>query len=450
MNLPNFKDILKKLSVFKNKSLLIPVVIGMVSILLFIPTQLISSGLKKKVQKESISNGHLKVKSLRQKAVSDELLKMKEDQLKTRANDANEIKRLAIQTTQRQFLFHNIFDVNDPNSLSSLIFLQFGQRYIDGIDKLTANASAGDCPTKTELTRAIEESGANSRFRGGGLGTYDSAPSAPMSMIMSGPGQSGINSFRGIRIRSELEKVVIDQVCQRRAGEVSFYVNPTDLSGYEFWNEYDINILNVYAVEDCWYYQLAYWVIDDIFETFNSFNSGHDNVLSAPAKRIMTLSFTMDLNRSRRTRRSRNRRSTGTGTSRNDDRPNYVIETNRETKLTETCTGRYCDDDIDVIHFNVVCVVGIKDIMPFMKELCSVKEHQHTDESGQTHTYKHNQITILETKSTSVNKENPDHNCYRYGDGGVVELDLICEYIFNKKSYEEYKPESVKQALLAE
>ena len=128
MNLPNFKDILKKLSVFKNKSLLIPVVIGMVSILLFIPTQLMSSGLKKKVQKESISNGLLKVKSLRQKAVSDELLKMKEDQLKTRANDANEIKRLAIQTTQRQFLFHDIFDVNDPNSLSSLIFLQFGQR----------------------------------------------------------------------------------------------------------------------------------------------------------------------------------------------------------------------------------------------------------------------------------------------------------------------------------
>ncbi len=452
MNLPNFKDILQKLSVFKNKSLLIPVVIGMVSVLLFIPTQLMSSGLQKKVQTESISNGLSKVKILRQKAVSDELLDMKEDQLKIRANDANEITLLAIQTTQRQLLNYDIFDVNDPNSLSSLIFLQFGRKYIDGIDKLSANANANDCPTKTELTRAIEESGANSRSRTGRLG-YDSrtmAPSAPMPTRIAGPGYGNMNSYGGIRIRSELEKVVIDQLCQRRAEEVFFYVNPTDLSGYEFWNEYDINILNVHAVEDCWYYQLAYWVIEDVFETFNSANSGHDNVISAPAKRLMSLSFTMDLNRSRRGSRSRSRRSTGTTTLKNDDRPNYVISSENETMLTETCTGRYCDEDIDVIHFNVVCVVGIKDIMPFMKELCSVKEHQYVDESGQTHTYKHNQITILETKSTSVNKESIDHNCYRYGDGGVVELDLICEYILNKKGYEKYKPESVKQTLLTE
>jgi len=32
----------------------------------------------------------------------------------------------------------------------------------------------------------------------------------------------------------------------------------------------------------------------------------------------------------------------------------------------------------------------------------------------------------------------------------VVELDLICEYLFNKSSYEEIKPESVKKELAGE
>ena len=454
MEKPNFKDILQKLSVFKNKSLLIPVVIVLVSVLLFIPTQLMSSGLKKKVQTESISNGLSSIKSLSKNAVSDELLDMKKDQLKIRANDANEIKRLAIQTTQRQFLSYDIFDVNDPNSLSGLIFLQFGQRYTGGIDSLIANAHAGDCPTTTELTRAIEESGANSRSVMGRTGTYDSRTSMP---ITPAPTRNtrigyGMRSPDGIRVRSELERVVVDQICQKRAEEISFYVNPVELSGYEFWKGYDINIQKTQAVEDCWYYQLAYWVIEDVLETINTMNSGHENVLSAPAKRLMRLGFTMDsYGTGRRTRSPRGRGSARKTTdSQNDDRPKYALSSDNQTMLTESCTGRYCNDDIDVIHFNIVCAVRIGDLMEFMKELCSAKEHQYIDESGQTHTYKHNQITILETKVTSVDKEAPEHSSYRYGDEGVAELDLICEYIFDKEGYENYKPKSVKEALITE
>lgn len=444
MNLPNFKDVLKKLSIFKNKSLLIPVIIAVVGILLFIPTQLMSSSLKKKVEEESISNGLKKVINLKKKAVSDELLKLKEDQLEIRAKDANEINLLALQTTQRQLLSNDIFDVNDPNSLSSLIFLQFGQRYIDGLNKLIANTNAGDCPTSAELARAIEESGANIRSRTGRTGRTGTQESTrtPISR-MEGMGYESSDSYQGIRIRDELEKVIINQVCQKRAAEVSFYVNPAEISGYNFWSDYDINVLNVYAVEDCWYYQLAYWVIEDIFDTFDSMNSQYDNVINAPAKRLMSLGFKID--RTRRSTRSRSGRSTDRKGSDDDDRPSYVIETNSATMLAETYTGRYSNDDIDVIHFNVACVVGIKDIMPFIKELCSAKEHRYIDESGQTHTYKHNQITVLEVKSTSVNKDSADHNCFHYGDGGVMKLELICEYIFNKKAYEKYKPETVKQ-----
>jgi hypothetical protein len=83
-----------------------------------------------------------------------------------------------------------------------------------------------------------------------------------------------------------------------------------------------------------------------------------------------------------------------------------------------------------------------------MKELCSAKEHQYIDESGQTHTYKHNQITIIESKIYSVDKEGYENTNYIYGDSGIVELDLICEYILKKEGYEDLKPESVKAALL--
>jgi hypothetical protein len=90
--------------------------------------------------------------------------------------------------------------------------------------------------------------------------------------------------------------------------------------------------------------------------------------------------------------------------------------------------------------------------LPFMKELCSGKQHKFRGFScdEQEQLCKHNQITILESKIRPVNREDQTHSLYRYGDEAVVELDLICEYIFNKKGYDEIKPESVKTALKGE
>ncbi len=455
MDLPNFKDILRKLNVFRNKSLLIPIIIALISLLLLIPTQLMSSGLKERVQKESITDGYNKVKHLLINSVSDELLKKEKDQLEIRAKDANEIELLAIQTTQRQLLSNNIFDVNDPNDLPGLIFLQFGKQYYDGIDKMIADAKAGDCPTEAELNREIDKSGVKNRGTGM-TGMYDSR-----NIMTTRPGGStrsssrgGRNLQRGMRLMSELEMVVINQLCKKRAEEISFYVTPIQLSGYTFWKEYDINVQKAEAVEDCWYYQLAYWVIEDVFDSIVSMNSGYENTLSAPVKRLVRLGFSMDSGMSfmRRggLRGGSSRNTTGNKTNENDDRPVYVLSSDKKTMLSETCTGRYSNDDIDVIHFNVVCIVSTKDIMSFMKELCSLKEHQYIDESGQTNTYKHNQITIIESKFYSVDREDTDNSYYVYGDGGVVELDLVCEYTFKKEGYEDLKPELVKTTLLEE
>ena len=248
----------------------------------------------------------------------------------------------------------------------------------------------------------------------------------------------------------ELEGMIVDEICRERANSISVYANPADLSGYDFWADYKLAIEPNQAIEDCWYSQLAYWVITDIFDTISAVNSEYDSVLTAPVKRLMQMSFNMGLRRpgaSGRRFRGRGRRSPQTNRD-EVDKPTYVVSVN--DGLTISCTGRLSDDanNIDVINFNVTVVINIKSVLPFMQQLCSAKEHKFRGFSGneQEQTFKHNQITVLETKFRSV--EDEPYSLYDYGEDPVVELDLICEYIFNKKGYEEIKPETVTEKQL--
>jgi hypothetical protein len=88
-------------------------------------------------------------------------------------------------------------------------------------------------------------------------------------------------------------------------------------------------------------------------------------------------------------------------------------------------------------------------VLPFMQQLCSAKQHKFRGFSGeeQEQVFKHNEITVLESNIRSIERNDTTHNLYRYGEDAVVELDLICEYIFDKKGYEEIKPDSVKESL---
>jgi len=251
----------------------------------------------------------------------------------------------------------------------------------------------------------------------------------------------------------ELEGMIIDEICRERAKSISVYVNPAGLSGYEFWADYKLAVDPNEAIEDCWYFQLAYWIFEDIFDTIGAVNSGYDSVLTAPVKQLMQTSFTMGLRRPGGGGAvfTGRRRKKSSRTDRGDvDKPIYVLT--KDDALTESCTGRVSNDanNIDVIHFNVAVVLNIKSVLPFIQELCSAKEHKFKGFSGDgpEQTFKHNQITVLETKFRSVEEE--AYSLYDYGQDVVVELDLICEYIFNRKGYEEIKPEAVKKALKAE
>ncbi len=430
-----FKVLIQKLSIFKNNSaLLLPIVIALVGILVFIPAQLMSSKLKKQIESESIAKIGNSIRSLSKKAVSSEQWKKEQEHQQDYASDAERIALIAAQSTQRELLSYKIFP--EPKAKSQFTFVEFGKRYCAALEALVTGVNARDCPTDVELKRALEKSsgrsGLDSRYRSRDL--Y-------MSAVPSGTSYG---------MRSDIEGTIEEEICRERAESASVYANPADLSGYGYWKEYKYESQIKEAVEDCWYYQLAYWVVKDVIDTIGTMNTeaGSNSVLTSPVKRLIGIYFDLSGSGYRTTSTYPGRgQSSKAGTTKTEtNRPVYALSL--QDVLIEPYTGRYCNDDIDVIHFNVIVVVSTKAVLPFMQQLCSAKEHKFSGFYGneQEQICKHNQITILESKISSIDREERTHSLYRYGDEAVVELDLTCEYIFNKAGYEEIKPASVKEA----
>jgi hypothetical protein len=254
--------------------------------------------------------------------------------------------------------------------------------------------------------------------------------------------------------------MIIDEVCLGRAKAALVYVDPSNLSGYEFWANYEYDVLTEDGIKDCWYYQLAYWVIEDIFDTIGAMNSAYENVLTAPVKRLEHTSFsTSGMRMAGRVggmpgmgmMMGRGYGSSLTGEG--GDQPIYLLSD--RDGLTASCTARFSEEEngIDVIHFNFAVIINVKAILPFMQQLCSAKEHRfsgYPDGNEPPMTFKHNQITIIESRVISLDPESGFHDLYRYGEEPVVELDLVCEYIFNRDGYEPIKPEPVKKTLRGE
>ena len=418
MDIPQFKDVLQKLSFFKrHSSLMLPIVIGLVGALLFLPTQLMSSKLKTKVSEQSVTNISRQVSSLRKNTpASDQWIIEKERQQAYR-NDANQISLLAKELTQRQLLSDNIFP--EPTDSSISLFKDYGKLFRSGVDELYSGVNAGECPTEAELKRSLGVlSGRTSRggrFRRSAL------------------------SGAGTEIR--------DALCRSKAEFAHVYCNPADLSGYEFWGEYQY-AGTPEAIKDCWYYQLAYWIIEDVIGTIDAMNSGSNSVLESSVKRLLGINFSAGMQGSAGSRR----KTTVRGNVRSGRRtavvpPSYVLTI--DEGLAVPFTARVCNSDVDVVHFNLRLIVNTKDVLRFMQQLCSAKQHIIRESSGQIRDpryAKHNQITILESKISTINRQDNIHDLYRYGEDAVVELDLICEYVFSKKGYDDIKPISVKQS----
>jgi hypothetical protein len=452
MNVPNFKNLIRKLSALKNNlSLLVPIIIAVVALLLFVPTRLVSSKLSKQIAGESVAKAD-RLKTI--KAIPRQQWKIQQQYEQAYQNDANEIARLAKQTTQRQLLSYRIFP--KPEGTSAFIFEDFGEQFRKGVEGLMAGMKAGDCPTTTELDRALQA--APTRRRSGSRrpgSTYPSARSASPQRTPLGTSSPIRGPYtRGSYWRmSEIDSTIIDEICRAKAEGALVYAHQTDVSGYEFWGAYEYAGLDQ-AVKDSWYWQLGYWIVEDVVDTIDAMSAQSQNVFTSPVKRLMRVSFSLSARRTGMTGRLRRPGMTvQRGRDRvADDKPSYVLSA--RDGLTQPCTGRYCSDEdkLDVMHFNVTVLIRADAVLPFMQELCSAKEHKFSGylQREPEQTFKHNQITILESNVTTIDTESPDHDLFRYGDDAVVELDLICEYIFNRTGYEEIFPEVVKESMKQE
>jgi hypothetical protein len=434
MNIPNFKSILQKLSILRsNSSILVAIIIAVVAIVLFIPTQLISSRLKRQIEDKSLSKGR-SVQNMA--AISREQWKMEEQYQQSYANDANQIKLLAEQCSERELLSYKIFP--KPTDISALIFEEFGDRFRKTVEGLLAGIRACDSPSEAELQQSMQSSSLRNRLRGAGRSSLMNP--YPSDRYLRGG---------SLRIRSGIDATIVDEICLGKAKNGSVYANPADVSGYEFWKEYQ-HPGREEAVKDSWYWQLGYWIIEDVIDTIAAMNTGSKSVLTSPVKRLMRVSFTLSEGGVMRARSFRMGRRAARKSA--DDKPSYVLSA--QDGLTESCTGRFCNEDIDVIHFNIAVLVSADSVLPFMEELCSAKQHKFRGYplgDGPEQTFKHNQISILESNIEPIDTQNdPSHYLYRYGEDAVVELDLICEYIFNKAGYKKIIPEEIVKELQSE
>ena len=425
MDKPNIdiKDILSKLSFLKNNlALMVPILIVIVALLLFIPTRILKGKLRSTVEQGSARTAQRIDGLMRQ---VDEVAQAQafDEYIDAYARDVNEIENLMLQTTQRELLSYQIFP--DTNESSTLLFEQFGRRYIGSLDNLLTGLSVAAPPTDSEIEAALQN-----------------APRAPYmsarrpSMSMSGPSRPG---QRGRRFSSRglfgTDRKIVDTICLEKAQAGKLYVSPVNLAGYTYWDEWVFETRDD-AYLDCWYWQVGHWVLEDVLVAVGKINADAASVLDAPVKRLMSVDFVMKkAGRSMRRRPRMSMRGRGRRTATDKDYPTYV--TSAKNGLTVACTGRYTNEEIEVVHFDVRAIVAAKDVLAFMEELCSAKEHTFRGWYGQEppKTYRHNQITVLESNMSPVEPMDFQHDLYRYGDDPVVDLDLICEYIFQKAAY---------------
>ena len=206
MDVSKLKDIIQKLGFLKNySSLLVPVVIVVVGVLLFIPTQLMISKLKDRMANESVSIGQ-KVRSLSGSVVVRDQWQVEQEYQQAYRTDANQIALLVKQSSQRELLSYKIFP--EPKDISTLIFKEFGQQFRGSINQLIADVDARDCPTETELQRHLQRSSATRSSRRVSLS-----------------------------IMGAVDAAITDVLCRERAESARFYVNPADLDGYKFWEQ---------------------------------------------------------------------------------------------------------------------------------------------------------------------------------------------------------------------
>ena len=387
----------------KNTSIIIPVAITVVAVLLFIPTTMIRGKISVKL-KENVKIGREVNSALRTNisAKQYEAVKMFED---IHEADANEIENLARQTSQRELLSYKIFP--EPNETSVQIFNEFRRAYIIAFAELAKDMKSLDAPTDIEIRKEAGPIDISTDFYRTGTAS-------------------------GAQAETE-ESRIIELLCKRRSEETPVYANPKAFSGYAVWDNWEYSGVEN-AMKKCWYSQLAYWVHKDIVDTINVMNQGSASTTKSSVKRLLGVRFA---------------RSDAASFAMDNGLELPVYVTDAKGGLYQYWTSRKCDDQIDVVHFSLAVIIKANDILKFMSELCSEKEHYFYGYKGdqKPEKYRHNQITIIQSRIEPVGRDVAEHRRYFYGKDAVVLLNIICEYVFNRQGYDEIKPKYIQDGM---
>ena len=417
---------------FKKYTALLPSIgIVIVALLLFFPTLMVGKGVKEEMEKSA--KKFKEVQGLAGDVPSKDdppQVKRYMDRLK---EEATQIETLMTQSSQRELISYDVFP---PKSTSSQLYADFGSQYRQSIETMVKNMNALDAPSELEIA---EKTGSVRTNRTTGRTSQRTTANAINPMV--------------------------DALCLTRSQEISVYANPSLFSWYEFWKDYEFRGENQ-ALEDCWDSQIAFWIYEDIAETISKMNVGSEKVSSSPVKRLMGFSFvSSDFSGGNSVSSGRGdfmMRSRGMqGGAANRDKPNYIVESSTATTTSSQAgltsnfvasplTARTGDEDVDIVHFAFSVLVDNRMVMAFMQELCSEKPHTFRTDfkaDGQEVQARHNQITILQSDLNAVDKQASEHELYRYGKGAVMQLDLVCEYLFVRKGYDSIKPDPVKALL---
>jgi hypothetical protein len=351
------------------------------------------------------------------------------------------VQQMALRTTQRELIKYGIFP--QSSDTSSQVYLDFGRRYRAAIEQLvTERLKALDAPSESEIRARSGQPGTGAGYPGGGMG---------------GEYMGGGIGMQGAGRTAVTLSSAVDALCLSKAENIRMYANPRIFSWYDFWESYQFTDKGQ-ALQDCWFAQTAYWIYEDVVATIEVLNKGSERTADSPVKRLMGVSFQRpvpDFISSYSPGGAPGGMGGfgggggfgGTGRVATSDIPAFILPGRNSPLISKPWTGRISNEDLDVVHFAVSVIVDNRFVQAFLKELCSSKPHtcrEGFEESGKVIQAQHNQITILQSTFSSVDKQSQAHVYYRYGTDAVMRVDLVCEYLFYRKAYDEKKPDSVK------
>ena len=434
------KSFLKKYS-----ALLLPTGLVIVAFLLMIPSILIGRSLSQEMEKSE--QMHNNITRLLGQAPSQADVKAATDYYERYENEGNQIEQMAVATTTRDLIQYGLFP--KPQDDSQQVYSDFGNNFRAYVEDLIRQMNAKDAPSQAEIQNQ--------------LGYSIAQPVGGGEMF----GMTGGRNPMGARGQVS-QNEVLDAICKQRAAEIPVYADPEIFLNYRFWEDYNFPGSNQ-AIKDCWYTQIAYWIYEDVAHTITSMNTGSGRVETSPVKRLLGVRFQGPVVAQGTSRTG----MTGGGFVRGGavqtamDKPIYLIGStvtgamssvggqatgaaSSSPFMPQSWTGRLGDEEIDVIHFAVSVIVDSQYVQAFYKELCSGKPHQYREgfkQDGALQEGQHNQITILESTVSAVDLTAAEHSYYRYGTTGAMQVDLICEYLFNRGGYDSIKPDQVKEEL---